>query len=343
MSGRPIVITRAGLVTSVGLTAPAACAAIRAGVTNHSTTRFVDSAGEWLLAAQVPLETPWRGRERLVQMLRLAVQDCIGPDGPPEPKPLPLLLCVSDRQRPGRMDGIDELVSSELAARLGLKFHPEYSATMAHGKVGVTVALDRARALLYDCGVEHVLIGAVDSLLTGPTLSAFETQGRLLTARNSNGFVPGEAAGAVLVSRDSVPGALICLGLGFAEERATIASDEPLRGEGLAAAIKKGLADADCQMHDLDFRIADISGEQYYFKEAALALSRTLRRRKETFDLWHPADSIGETGAAAGAVALAVTLAAGRKAYADGPSVLFHASNDGGQRAAAVLHMREAA
>jgi 3-oxoacyl-[acyl-carrier-protein] synthase-1 len=40
--------------------------------------------------------------------------------------------------------------------------------------------------------------------------------------------------------------------------------------------------------HGYGFRITDVSGERYYFKEAALALSRTLRSEGE-IDLWHPA------------------------------------------------------
>jgi 3-oxoacyl-[acyl-carrier-protein] synthase-1 len=90
-------------------------------------------------------------------------------------------------------------------------------------------------------------------------------------------------------------------------------------------------------MHELDFRIADLSGEQYYFKEAALALSRTLRARKDTFDIWHPAECIGETGAVAGLVAFAVASAACRKGYAPGPNILCHAANDAGQRVAVIV------
>ena len=86
-------------------------------------------------------------------------------------------------------------------------------------------------------------------------------------------------------------------------------------------------------VHDLDYRLTDNSGEQYYFKEAALALTRTLRQRKEAFDIWHPADCIGETGAAIGAVALAVALAAGIKAYAPGRACSSHAGNDDGRSA----------
>ena len=87
----------------------------------------------------------------------------------------------------------------------------------------------------------------------------------------------------------------------------------------------------------MDYRLSDLSGEHFYFKEAALALSRTLRRRKEEFEVWHPAECIGETGAAAGIAMLAVADAARQMGYAPGPRVLLHLANDDGQRAAAVV------
>ena len=93
----------------------------------------------------------------------------------------------------------------------------------------------------------------------------------------------------------------------------------------------------------MDFRITDLSGEQYYFKEAALALSRTLRQRKEEFDLWHPAECTGEQGAVAGAAVIAMADAACRKAYTKGPNILSHMANDAGQRAALALQFRGAA
>ena len=77
-----------------------------------------------------------------------------------------------------------------------------------------------------------------------------------------------------------------------------------------------------------------------YFKEAGLALARVLRRLKEEFDIWHPAECIGEAGATAGLVVLAVAHAAAHKDYAPGNNVLAHMANDGGQRAALVLTFR---
>src|SRR5262249_72697 len=112
------------------------------------------------------------------------------------------------------------------------------------------------------------------------------------------------------------------------------------RADGLTAAIKSALSDASCQLHDLNYRITDLSGEQYYFKEAALALGRILRQRKDEFDIWHPAECIGECGAAAGLPAPAGAAAACRKAYTLGPHILTHMANDSGQRSATVLHYR---
>jgi 3-oxoacyl-[acyl-carrier-protein] synthase-1 len=150
--------------------------------------------------------------------------------------------------------------------------------------------------------------------------------------------MPGEAAGALLVGRPGGMAELLCTGIGFGVESAHIESGQPLRANGLASAIKDALADAGCEMHELDCRVTDLSGEQYYFKEAALALSRTLRRRKPTFDIWHPAECIGESGASAGIAIFALADAACRKAYSPGPRILAHLANDAGARAAAVLH-----
>lgn len=341
MPNQPIAIKSTGLVTSVGLSAPATCAAIRAKISNPTETRFIDSGGEWIMAHQVALEKPWRGRTKLCKMAAMAIVECL--DGIPRDgwSELPLLLCVAEMERPGRFEGLDDQLFLEIQEELDTRFAPE-SAIVAHGRVSVAIALAQARKLIQEGGHALVLIAAADSLLTWPTLSVYEREERLLTPRNSNGFMPGEGAGALLIGAPADKGELLCAGIGFAMEKAHIDSGEPLRAEGLSTAIKGALAEAGCALHDLDYRITDISGEQYCFKEAALAVGRILRQRKEEFDLWHPAESIGEAGAVAGVAAIAVAGAAARKAYAPGSAILAHLANDAGQRAAAVLNFRVA-
>ena len=55
-----LCIIGSGMVSAVGLSAPASCAAIRCAIDNFQETRFIDCGGEWLIAASVPLEQPWR-------------------------------------------------------------------------------------------------------------------------------------------------------------------------------------------------------------------------------------------------------------------------------------------
>ena len=335
MSIPGIVLQRSGLVTSVGLTSPAACAAIRAKLTNPKVTSFVPPGGEALVAHQVDLDVPLRGVARLARMAAMAIEECLDDIPRAQWESLPLLLCVAEKARPGRLDRLDEELPVTLFDQLGVQFAPG-SAVIAYGRVSAGVAIARARRLIQQQGHPLVLLVGTDSLLTWPTLRVYAAEDRLLTPLNSNGFIPGEAAGALLLEASQGAGELRVDGIGFAVESAHIDSGEPLRGEGLTAAVKAALAEAGCDLYDVDYRVADLSGEQYYFKEASLALNRILRKRREEFEIWHPAECIGEAGAAAGVACLAVINTAQQKGYAPGPRSLLHLANDSGARAAII-------
>lgn len=337
MTGDACAMLTAGLMTSVGLNWSASCAAIRAGVTNPTETRFLGGDGSWMIGHQVPWERRCVGRSRLAAMVGRCIEECLSGYGTVE-QPLPLVLCVAEPERPGRFQGLDRTLIDRVAKHLGMSFDRGRSRVVAAGRFGIAVALLHARKLLEEPGINHVIIAAADSLLVGETLAALRADSRLLAPDNSNGFIPGEAAGALLIGRRPREGqVLVCDGIGISRERATIASAIPLRGDGLAEAFRGALGEADCQMHDIDYLMTDNSGERYYFKESSLATMKTLRSRKEALDVWHPADCIGEVGAAIGTVLLGVVLAATRKHYAPGTRVLVHVGNDTGDRAAVVL------
>ena len=102
-------------------------------------------------------------------------------------------------------------------------------------------------------------------------------------------------------------------------------------------AISSALDDAGIRLRDCDYRITDANGEQYRFKEAALAVMRLLRERKVLFSQWHPADCIGEVGAATLPAMLAILFEGARKNYLPGPVFLGHLGNDDETRAAFVM------
>jgi 3-oxoacyl-[acyl-carrier-protein] synthase-1 len=339
MSDENIALSAAGLVTSVGQTMPSACAAIRAKLANPGETRYIGAHGSWLVGHMVALDRPFGALTKLVKMAAMAIEEALDAVPRSEWGRVPLLMCVAESDRPGRLDGLDTRLVAELQRELGTPFGAG-SALVAHGRVGIAHALARARRLLYDHRLPYVLIAATDSYLCWPTLRHYEAADRLLGRRNSNGFLPGEGAGALLVSRPKA-GDLMCTGIGFGIEPAPIGSDEPLRADGLTTAINSALRDARRVMQDMDFRIADLSGEHYYFKEATLALSRTLHVRKERFAIWHPAECTGEVGAVAGVTMLALANWAGRKGYSEGRTALLHMGTDAGERAALTVSLGE--
>ncbi len=337
MSAPPLAVLGVGLVSGVGRTAEESCAAIRCGINNFQETAFVGRDGEPLVGSAVVLEEPWRGITKLAKMVARAIAECLVADPETKPEEVPLLVCSAEVERPGRFDAFARVVLEDIERELGTRLHP-HSRVFEQGRVGAAVALLHARRMLLGGRHRHVIVAGVDSFLTGATLAAYDRQDRLLRRGNSNGFVPGEAAGAVLLAAwvEGMAIPLMVRGLGFAREPAPLDSAKPLRADGLVQAIRAALDEAEVALKDCDHRIADMNGEQYRFREAALAITRILRDRKVLFSLWHPADCIGEVGAATLPAMLAMLYYGARKDYLPGPLFLGHIGNDDGKRAAFV-------
>jgi 3-oxoacyl-[acyl-carrier-protein] synthase-1 len=328
------------MVTGVGLDAAASCAAMRVGITGFVDTPFM-FAGEWLVGSPVPFEEPYSGRDKLVRMVVPAIAECLA--GVPEAPAgqIPLILCLAETDRPGRFDGLDESVLRDVEERLSTSFHRS-SSVIAEGRLGGARAIDRGRQLVAE-GRPYCVVAGVDTLLVSQTLTASNRERRLKTADNSDGFIPGEAAGALLLGpAGGTRNEMRCLGIGYGFEP-SVGTDRPLRADGLVTALKAALADSGATYADVDYRVTDVSGGQDGFKEATLAITRTLRERKAGFEIWHPADCIGEVGAAVVPCMLGVALAAATKRYAPGPGVLAHVGSDRGDRAAMILRFADGA
>src|SRR4051812_31169866 len=165
MTRRAIAIQRTGLVTSVGLDAPASCAAFRAKLTNPGETRFADAGGDWIMGHAVPLGQAWCGPARLVRMACMALEETLEGIPKTEWNRLPLLLCVAEPDRPGRADGLDDQLFQLIQAEIGVRF-AEGSAIVTQGRVGVAVAMAQARSMMASASIPRVVVVAVDSLLS---------------------------------------------------------------------------------------------------------------------------------------------------------------------------------
>ena len=341
-----LAVRASGMVTAIGLSAEATCAAMRAGISGADTGNLWDPYSMSLIqAARAPLRQWWEGAGKLIELLAPAVRECLTAAALP-PERIPLLLGVPTPNRPFRWPDFDRHVLLEISAKLGVRLHPS-SAVLARGNTSAVAALREAWSLLSRDAIPCCVVAGVDSFLQQNMVQAYNDQERVLTPANSNGFIPGEAGTAVLVTLSSASVAkdseLLILGTGLSQEPATVFSDKPLRADGLTAAVKEALDESGLTLADVAYRITDLNGEHYKFKEANYVVGRLLRKRREDiFDLWHPIEFVGDCGAAIGPLVLGWAMHAGRKSYAPGHVVLCHFSDDDGERGAVVAQWQSA-
>jgi 3-oxoacyl-[acyl-carrier-protein] synthase-1 len=324
------------MVTPVGFNASTSCAAMRAGIRNVAQSVLWDSRiGAPLVAGKVPLPQWWTGLEKLADLAAPAINECLA-FSKLDVSQVPIILGVCGPDRLGRPEDFDRRLFDVIGEKLGGRLHPK-SGVLPRDRVSGAQGLLYAQRVLEAQDATACVVAGVDSLLHGDLVDHYLEQRRILTPDNSNGFSPGEAGSAVLVVASGQKSEIQILGIGFGRESATVESDEPLRGEGLTDAVRSALTMAALRIEDVHYRITDLNGEHYRFKEMALAMLRFERQpRPQLFDLWHPAEFIGDVGAAIGPLAFGIGLHAGHYGYGTGPTVLYTFGNDDGARAAVI-------
>jgi len=262
----------------------------------------------------------------------------------------PVLVCLPSLERYATYNhpGFERDYFSRLLSALNIESQHPDSSYIFGGRTGIIHMLQHAQTLFSGNSQQQVLLVSADSYLNADSLSYFAGDiyndgRRLIGDEFSNGFIPGEAAVALLLSKPDLTRTQTCItGVGLGEESSIIGSGEVLRAEGLSEAIRQASASAATPVCETDFRVSSANGEEYWFREASLAQSRTLEQKRPSHPLWHPADNIGEVGAAVGGAMMVMAHYAFEKAYAPGTKALCHISNDNTERGAFILERTEA-
>ncbi|WP_431257454.1 beta-ketoacyl synthase N-terminal-like domain-containing protein [Roseateles chitinivorans] len=338
----PLRIASAGICCSLGYTLDTASVALQARLDHFQSSHFKTPRGEPLLVAQLPETRRWGGK-RLGLWLQAALRDCLSNVSEVTPDRLAVLWLA-----PGRLEvrhaAIDwGAIYQDACDALELRFHAE-SRILAQGRASLSVALERAHLLLQRSDIDGVLVVGVDSLLDAPTIGRYLNEDRLLTPKNADGFIPGEAAAAVLLQRETAPSdarpSVHIVGHGRGIEAGRVDGSVPSRAQGLAQALRAALSSAALGYADLEFRCADQNGEAFYAKEASHAFGRIAPVGGDALELLTIADGVGEVGAALGPLMLAHLSRLMRHPLGPGACGILHLADDDGARAAAVLELR---
>jgi len=345
MRDQAVRIASAGLLTSVGLDAASSAAALRCRL-NLFERVGLDDGEHTATVSPLPADcqAPELGAAEVLGqwMAQAALQACTALPGlglsELTASDLPVLACLAERQRPGRPARWDHELVNAFVQQFGQP--GAGSRTFARGSVAIADALAQAHELLYRQGAPAVLVVAADSYLLPDTLSALCLSGRCLGPELPSGFVAGQAVGALLLTRldeDTEAEQLLCTGTGQATEAARLDNDLTNTGQALTQALRQACEAAHQDIGATDLVIADLSGEAFYAEEHALAGLRAFQECATSPALWLPAESLGNTGAVSGLIALAWLLQAQQMDYAPGFNTLCQFQGDDGARAALAL------
>lgn len=223
-----------------------------------------------------------------------------------------------------------------LANVAGMTLDAADSRVVPAGRAGALVALELALDALASDPQRPVVVGGVDTLLDLKLLAHLHAEGRILGSRVSDGFIPGEGAAFLVLSGSQGGAASITVqGAASAADAGHRSASVPARGEGLAQALEilRARAGASAPVATV---VAGLNGESFEAKQWGVARARHSDFFAPLVRIVHPADCMGDAGAALGAILLVVAAAALSSAARPGPALVWAAS-DGEARACALL------
>jgi 3-oxoacyl-[acyl-carrier-protein] synthase-1 len=329
-----LVVQAAGTITPVGLSLVDTMAAIYTGVQLFEDLSILDDDGEPLSGMKVRFESDLAGPARVLTMANAVVDECtIALDSATR---VPLILCCPEAGVFGEDDAAHAKLLSSVIAESAIPIDNARSKVIARGRDGVLEALEATLTILKDGSVPYCLVGGVDSFVDPVRLGKLRSNNRLLTETDKDGFKAGEAGAMLLLSnRPDADTMAVFLGAGGGREESTRANGGPVTGAGLQQAIATALAQAKVPFDGLSCLAHDLSGEERYFDELNLAVGR-LARGKPHCSAEDPGLSVGETGAAAAFLSIALLAFLHWKGVNKSPS-LGLITADGSDRGAVVL------
>jgi 3-oxoacyl-[acyl-carrier-protein] synthase-1 len=354
-----IEITDVGMVTSVGRDATTTFSSVLAGVARPKPIRYFSvvepDSQEAVPLVGHPIEAFTEGfhlygfwtRVAIASLRDLIARAALPAAGDSAGWSRTALVAVLPNIRSKRFlsdgsesdDAVREPFLARIGAWLGVPLAPPHLHAFCAGRVGIFAALRHGAELLRTRAVDRVIALAVDSQLDTLTLEWLAAEHRLKSPTSAAGLMPGEAAVALLLQSPQPAGKSRGVTVRIVAERRPAESDRTndARGGLLKAALSTcvaGLADRTGQR---SLWIHDQNGEQWRAEEfgyCALLMGEEWPAQAQAM---LPALSVGDTGAASGALSLSLAAMALRDDLVTADQCLVTSSSYRGPLGAALL------
>lgn len=232
---------------------------------------------------------------------------------------------------------------ADAAAQAGFAGTPDLRHVSLDGHAGAAQCISVAVDDLARNRVALAIVAGVDSLLDDATLEWLNGTGRLKLADMPVGLRPGEACAILALAHPrqaaAVTGTFELVQVGVAAEARSLLSGATSVGVALAGLLDGVAEPAGWCDAPSAWLVCDHNGETYRANEwgHALVRLRGLHPALDDWQLWMPAESFGDTGAASALVGVCVALAAFDRGYAPGASAVVVSASESQARSALVV------
>jgi 3-oxoacyl-[acyl-carrier-protein] synthase I len=342
------VIAGAGAITSIGYCVPQIWASVRAGMSRYSLPGPMDSnfspirmalVSDEDLEPLVPENDNMGISDRQGRMIRLAapaIREAV--EGLSFPVPTPLFLGLPRPMKEAKPQPTAAMVAA-IAKQAGVPLDEKASQAFPAGRAAFFLALDQGMRTLAAGRVSFVLVGGVDTHLDIRLLEVLDSEKRLLGEHVSDGFVPGEGAGFLVLARPNTtskkPSSFVA-GVGLANDPGHRYGHEPAHGEGLWNAMNALFRSSPLGNVKIPSTLAGLNGENFGAKEWGIARLRHKACFTDPGRFEHPADCYGDIGAATGGILATLAHAALMNRHRKGPMLIW-ASSDHEERGCALV------
>ncbi len=332
----PLHVIGTGMVSAVGLNRAQSVASFLAGVSGFSDMVAPDILMDTQTVARVPAD--WRLRagaaEWLINLATRAAREAME-EAAAEPSTSILICCAPEceRDHPCWTELSRQAFLEEIQHRLKGPFAPG-SRLIEGGPAALIGALPRIASELIAGNADHAVLVGVDSMTNASDLARFRSLDRLL-GQTSQGLIPGEGAGALVLSARRTSN-IVLLNAAFDQEDNPVTGVRQSQGHGMLRALKS-VCSGSVSEDKIDFIVSNSNGERYSAMEALIYRSRFYRSHRDTLPVAFPAMSFGDTGCASGAISLVIAADAIGRGIAPGSKVMIEVASDFGQRAAVYL------
>jgi 3-oxoacyl-[acyl-carrier-protein] synthase-1 len=354
VTGTDIVIAGIGMMTSVGLSAAETSASVRAATMRFVEMPWFDRKAQPFRVAEILEEgLPELASElygdrslshREARMLRIGTMPLrhAMTNLPRNERPA-LSLALPDRETARPLDRPRFLARFHRQA--GGAFDAAISSVEFRGRAGGVQAMAWASDLLRSGRKAFVLAGGIECYRDPYILGMLDAEERVKSESAMDGFVPAEAAGFLLLATRQAAdlaglaavASLSRVALGF--EEGHLYSREAYRGNGLAATLQKLFAEAGAPA-PIGEVFSSMNGENHWAKEWGVSYLRNRDHFTEDVRMQHPADCLGDSGAAAGPVLAGLAALGQLKRFRRSPALVYCSSDSGDRAAVAVIAER---